>query len=128
VTESDRPGWLFRIETLGTTLVVLMIGGLVLWFKAAERESRLGLVIGTALLIYAVGLVTLALRSNSATVAWRPFALAGLIAGLVSELINAQLLLTRESLAASLTGVAIGTAHWAALRTWLLLNEKGFPP
>ena len=128
MTESDRPGWLFRIETLGTTLVVLMIGGLVLWFKAGERESRLGLVIGTALLIYAVGLVTLALRSNSATVAWRPFALAGLIAGLVSELINAQLLLTRESLAASLTGVAIGTAHWAALRTWLLLNEKGFPP
>jgi peptidoglycan/LPS O-acetylase OafA/YrhL len=120
----DRPGWLLRIETLGTTIVVLMIGGMMLWFEAAERESRVLLVIGLAVLIYATALMALGRRSDPSTVAWWPFAAAGLAAGSVAELINARLLLSHESLAAALTGVVIGTAHWIALRAWLKLGRR----
>ena len=124
MTAPDQPGWLSRIETLGTTIVVLMIGGMALWFKATERETRILLVIGSALVIYAAGLVALGRRSNPAAIAWWPFAAAGFAAGGVAELINAQLLLTRECAAAALTGVVIGTAHWVALRTWLGLTRS----
>ena len=119
-----RPGWLSRIETLGTTIVVLMIGAMVLWFKSAEREKRVVFVIGVAVLLYAAGLVVLGRRSNPATVAWWPFAAAGVVAGGVAELINARLLLSRESVAAAVTGLVIGTAHWIALRTWLRLTGR----
>lgn len=119
-----RPGWLSRIETLGTTIVVLMIGAMVLWFKSAERETRVVFVIGVAVLLYAAGLVVLGRRSNPATVAWWPFAAAGVVAGGVAELINARLLLSRESVAAAVTGLVIGTAHWIALRTWLRLTGR----
>ncbi len=124
MTESERPGWLSRVEMLGTTVVVLMIGGMVLWFKAAEQESRVLSVIATGLLIYATALVAFGRRSNPATVAWWPFAAAGLAAGAVAEAINAQFLLGRESAAAAVTGVIIGTAHWVALRTWLRLGAR----
>ena len=80
------------------------------------------LVIGSALLIYPAGLVGLGRRSDSAGVPWWPFAAAGFAAGGVAEVINAQLLLTRASVAAAVTGVVIGTAHWVALRTWLRLT------
>jgi len=124
----DRPGWLYRIETLGTTVVVLMIGGMMLWFKAAERRTRVLFVIGVAVLLYATGLLVLGRRSNPATVAWWPFAAAGLAAGGVAELINARVLLSRESVAAAVTGVVIGTAHWVALRTWLSLTGRHAGP
>jgi hypothetical protein len=123
-----QPAWLSRIEMLGTTIVVLMIGGMVLWFKSGEREPRLAFVIGSALLIYAGGLVTLARRSDPAAVAWWPFALAGLVAGAAAELINAQLMMTRECAAAAVTGVVIGTAHWVALCTWLRLTGRPTAP
>jgi len=119
-----RPGWLYRTETLGTTIVVLMIGAMVLWFKSAERETRVVFVISVAVLLYAAGLVVLGRRSNPATVAWWPFAAAGVVAGGVAELINARLLLSRESVAAAVTGLVIGTAHWVALRTWLRLTGR----
>jgi len=124
----DRPGWLYRIETLGTTVVVLMIGGMMLWFKAAERRTRVLFGIGVAVLLYATGLLVLGRRSNPATVAWWPFAAAGLAAGGVAELINARVLLSRESVAAAVTGVVIGTAHWVALRTWLSLTGRHAGP
>lgn len=119
-----RPRWLSRVETLGTTIVVLMIGAMVLWFKSAERETRVVFVIGVAVLLYAAGLVVLGRRSNPAGVAWWPFAMAGVVAGGVAELINARLLLSRESVAAAVTGLVIGTAHWIALRTWLRLTGR----
>jgi hypothetical protein len=128
MTVPDRPAWLFRIEMLGTTIVVLMIGGMVLWFKGSGQEPRLGFVIVSALLIYAAAVVTLARRSDPAAVAWWPFALAGLVAGAAAELINAQLMVTRECAAAAATGVVIGTAHWVALRTWLRLTGRPTTP
>jgi hypothetical protein len=128
MTVPDHPAWLSRVEMLGTTIVVLMIGGMVLWFKAGEREPWLAIVIASALLIYAAGLVTLARRSDPAAVAWWPFALAGLVAGAVAELVNAQLMVTRECAAAAVTGVVIGTAHWVALRAWLRLTGRPTVP
>ena len=122
---ADRSGnatWLTSVEMLGTTLVVLMIGGMVLWYEAAVRDPRLVFTIGSGLLVYVVGLVALGRRSARTIPPW-PFALAGLCAGAVAELVNAQFLLTRESAAAGLTGVVIGVAHWAALRTWLYLGR-----
>ena len=128
MTPPDQPAWLSRIETLGTTIVVLMIGGMALWFKAAAREARGLLVIGSAVVIYAAALVALGRRSNPATIAWWPFAAAGFAAGGVAELINAQLLLSRECATAALTGVVIGTAHWIALRAWLRLTGARTEP
>jgi hypothetical protein len=128
MTAPDQPAWLSRIEMLGTTIVVLMVGGMVLWSKAGERQPWLALVIGSALLIYTVGLVTLARRSDPAAVAWWPFALAGLAAGAVAELVNARLMVTRECAVAAVTGLAIGTAHWVALRAWLRLAGTSTAP
>ena len=36
-----EPSWLTSVEMLGTTVVVLLIGGMVLWYSAAAREPRL---------------------------------------------------------------------------------------
>lgn len=120
---SGKATWLTSVEMLGTTLIVLMVGGMVLWHEAAVREPRLVFTIGTGQLVYVAVLAALGRRSARAIPPW-PFALAGLCAGVVAELVHAQFLLTRESAAASVTGVVIGMAHWAALRTWLYLGRS----
>jgi hypothetical protein len=111
-----------RIELLGTTTIVLLVGGMMLWSEAVVRGPRLILTIGTAAVIYVVCLMLFGRRSDPTSAAWHPFALAGLLAGAVAELINAQFLVTRELLIAGLTGVIIGTAQWMALRVWLRLT------
>jgi hypothetical protein len=118
------PDWLTRIETLGTTLVVLLVGGMTLWYEAVERERRLMITIGVAVLLYAVALAGFGWRSAASHIAWWPFAAAGFLSGAVSELINASFLVTRELLVAAVTGVVIGTAHWIALRVWLALTGR----
>ena len=118
------PGWLTRIETLGTTAVVLMVGAMMIWYEAVRRERRLAFTIVCALLLYAGVLVLCARRSATARIPWWPFAAAGLVTGAVAELINARFLITGELLVAVLTGVVIGTAHWAALRVWVGLGER----
>ena len=115
-------GWLGSIQMLGTTIVVLMIGGMVLWLKAESRDLRLAFTIASAVVIYAGGVAVLGRRSRGARIPIRPFAIAGLCAGAIAELVNAQFLLTRECAAAGLTGAVIGLAHWAALRSWLHLS------
>ena len=60
------PGWLTRIETLGTTVVVLMVGSMMIWNEAAERGRRLMITIGCAVLVYVVVLVLSGRRSESA--------------------------------------------------------------
>jgi hypothetical protein len=119
------PGWLTRIETLGTTLVVLMVGAMMLWYEAVEREGRLVVTIASAVLLYGAVLVVAGRRSSPAGIAWWPFATAGLVTGGVAELINARFLVTVELLVAVLTGIVIGTAHWAALRVWIGAVERG---
>lgn len=118
------PGWLTRIETLGTTIVVLMVGSMMLWFEAVERERRLAVTIGSAVVLYVAALVLFGRRSEPSRIAWWPFAVAGLVTGAVAELINAKFLVTRELFVAAVTGVAIGTAHWAALRVWIRVTER----
>jgi hypothetical protein len=113
-----------RIETLGTTLVVLMVGGLMIWHEAVRREPRLVVTIGSAVLLYAGTLLFLGHRSAADRVAWWPFAGAGLVTGAVAELINARFLVTPELFLAAATGVAIGTAHWIALRVWIRLSDR----
>ena len=120
------PGWLTRIETLGTTLVVLMVGSMMIWYEAVERERRLAFTIGCAVVLYAGTLVALGRRSAPERIAWWPFAAAGLVTGAVAELINARFLVTVELPVAVATGVVIGTAHWAALRVWIGLTQP--PP
>jgi hypothetical protein len=120
------PGWLTRIETLGTTLVVLMVGGMMIWYEAVERGRRLALTIGCAVILYAGVLVLCGRRSAPERIAWWPFAAAGFVTGAVAELINARFMVTVELLVAVLTGVVIGTAHWAALRVWIGLTQP--PP
>jgi hypothetical protein len=117
-----EPSWLTSVEMLGTTVVVLMIGGMVLWYTAAARESRLVFTIGSGLLAYTCAVVAFGRRTARHVVLW-PFALAGLCAGVVMELVAAEWLLSREAGAAALTGITIGTAHWAALRVWLRLGR-----
>jgi len=119
-----RPSWLARIETLGTTIVVLMVGSMMLWYEAIEREHRLAVTIGSAVLLYVVALVVFGRRSEPSRIAWWPFAFAGLASGAMAELINAKFLVTRELFVAAATGVVIGTAHWAALRVWIRLTER----
>jgi hypothetical protein len=119
-----RPDWLSRIETLGTTVVVLMVGSMMIWHEAAVREGRLVLTIGSAVLLYVVALVVFGRRSEPSRIAWWPFAFAGLATGAVAGLINAKFLVTRELFAAAATGMVIGTAHWAALRVWIHLTER----
>ena len=98
------PGWLTRVETLGTTAVVLMVGAMMIWYEAVHRERRLAFTIGCALLLYAGVLVLCARRSSAERIAWWPFAAAGLATGAVAELINARFLVTGELLVAVLTG------------------------
>jgi hypothetical protein len=119
-----RPHWVSRIETLGTTAVVLMVGSMMIWYEAVERDRRLVFTIGSAVLFYVVVLVLFGWRSASARIAWWPFAVAGLATGTVAELINARFLVTRETFVAAATGMVIGTAHWAALRLWVRLTER----
>jgi hypothetical protein len=119
-----RPHWVSRIETLGTTAVVLMVGSMMLWSEAIERGRRLAFTIGSAVVFYVLALVLLGLRSAPDRIAWWPFAIAGLATGAVAELINARFLVTRELFIAAATGLVIGTAHWAALRVWVRLTER----
>jgi hypothetical protein len=118
------PGWLGRIETLGTTVVVLMIGAMMIWFEAVEREGRLVVTIGCAVLVYVAVLVLAGRRSEAGGIPWWPFAAAGVVTGGVAELINARFLVTIELLAAVVTGLVIGTAHWVAVRVWIGLGER----
>jgi hypothetical protein len=117
------PAWLSRIETLGTTLVVLLIGSMMLWSEALVRGWRLTITIASAALVYIVSLMMLCRRSDPNRVVGWPFVVAGFAAGAVGELINAQFLITRELLTAGLTGVAIGAAQWTALRVWVRLTR-----
>ena len=119
-----RPGWLSRIEMLGTTAVVLMVGSMMIWYEAVERDRRLAFTIGSAVLFYVVALVLFGRRSAPDRVAWWPFAFAGLATGTIAELINAKFLVTRETFVAAATGLVIGTAHWAALRVWMRLSQR----
>ena len=117
-------GWLGRIETLGTTVIVLLVGAMMIWYEAVERGSRLVVTIGCAVLLYAGVLVLCARRSDPDGIAWWPFAAAGVVTGAVAELINARFLITVELLAAVVTGLVIGTAHWVALQVWIRLGER----
>ena len=96
----------------------------MLWYEAVERERRLVVTIGSAVLLYVVALVVFGRRSDASRIAWWPFAVAGLATGAVAELINAKFLVTRELFVAAVTGVVIGTAHWAALRVWIRLTQR----
>jgi hypothetical protein len=69
------PPWLTRVETFGTTLVVLMVGAMMIWYEAVERERRLALTIGCAVVLYAGTLAVCGLRSRggpSRRPAWSP--------------------------------------------------------
>jgi hypothetical protein len=103
---------------------VLLIGGMMIWYEALERETRLAVTIGSAVLLYPLALVFFGRRSNPAHIAWWPFTLAGVAAGAVAELINAHFMVTRELLIACATGVVIGTAQWLALRVWIGLTGR----
>jgi hypothetical protein len=118
------PGWLTRIETLGTTVVVLMVGAMMIWYEAVVRGRRLVVTIGCAVILYLAVLVMSARRSSPTRISWWPFAAAGLVTGGVAELINARFLITVELLAALVTGLVIGTAHWLALRIWIGLGQR----
>lgn len=122
---SGSPWWLSRIETLGSTIVVLMVGGMVILAKAPARGPSMAMVIGSGAVVYVLVLLALGRRSPSPAVPWAPFAIAGAAAGAVAELINAEMLLTREFAAACVTGAVIGTAQWTALRTWLRVIRRG---
>jgi hypothetical protein len=118
------PGWLTRIETLGTTVVVLMVGAMMIWYEAVVRGRRLVVTISCAVILYLAVLVLSARRSSPTRISWWPFAAAGLVTGGVAELINARFLITVELLAALVTGLVIGTAHWLALRIWIGFGRR----
>ena len=120
-----RPGWLIRVETIGTTIIVLMVGSMMIWYEAAVRGRRLVLTLGCAIVLYVAVLVLLARRSEPSRIVWGPFALAGLATGAVAAMINARFLVTVELFLAAAIGVVIGTAHWAALRVWIRLSVRG---
>lgn len=124
VGAGTSPAWLRRIETLGTTVVVLMVGAMMLWYEALERERRLLATIASAVVLYVVVLVLCGRRSAPSRIAWWPFATAGIVTGGVAEMINARFLVTGELFVALVTGLVIGTAHWAALRVWIGLGER----
>ena len=109
---------------LGTTVVVLMVGSMMLWHEAIERGRWLVITIGSALLLYSTMVVVLGGRSDPSRVAWWPFAAAGAVTGAVAELINARFLVTEELFVAAVTGLVIGTAQWAALRIWIRLRAR----
>jgi hypothetical protein len=74
---------------LGTTIVVLLIGSMMLWSEGVVRGSRL---------------VGFGRSSDPDGIAWWPFIGAGFVAGAVAELINAQFMVTGELVMAGLTG------------------------
>jgi hypothetical protein len=108
---------------LGTTIVVLLIGSMMLWSEAVIRGKRLIFTIASAGLLYVAGLTIFGRSSESHSIAWWPFIAAGFIAGAVAELINAQFMVTSEMLSAGLTGVVIGLAQWTALRVWIRVRR-----
>ena len=108
---------------LGTTIVVLLIGSMMLWSEAVVHGKRLTITLASAGLIYAASLVVFGRSSQSNGIAWWPFILAGFVAGAVAELINAQFMVTSEMLMAGLTGAVIGTAQWTALRVWIRVRR-----
>ena len=116
---------MYGIQKLGTTLVVLLIGSMMLWSEAVVRGWRLTITIASAAVVYVVALMLFGRRSDPAGIGWWPFAVAGFGAGAVGELINAKFLVTPELLTAGLTGLVIGTAQWAALRIWIQLTKGG---
>lgn len=120
----EVPVWLSRIEMLGTTVIVLLVGSLMIWYEAIQRGPQLGLTIGSGAVVYSLALVLLGRRSDPRRVAWWPFAVAGMSAGAVAELINAQFMVTQELLLACATGIVIGTAQWTALRVWIGLTRS----
>ena len=124
VTPNRPPAWLHRFQMLGTTVTVLLVGGMMIWHEALDHGLWLGATIGTAAVVYTTGLVLAGLKSDPDRVAWWPFALAGLAAGAAAELVNAQFVVTRELFLAAVTGVVIGTAHWTALWIWIRLNQR----
>jgi hypothetical protein len=117
--------WMTRIETLGTTMVVLMIGSMTIWYQAVARDRRLAVTIGCAVVLYIAVLVFCGRRSESGVIPWWPFAAAGVVTGAVAELIDARFLVTVELLVAVVTGLVIGTAHWGALRVWIRMRRAG---
>jgi hypothetical protein len=121
--ELTIPDWLSRIEMLGTTIIVLLIGSMMIWYEAVVRGPRLALSIASAALVFVVCLVVFGRRSDPNNIAWWPFVVAGLAAAAVAELINAQFMVTSEMLMAGLTGVGIGTAQWTALRGWIRVRR-----
>ena len=122
---SRRPDWLTRIEMLGTTLTVLLVGGMMIWHEAIQHGAWLAVTIGSAGVLYVAGVAVAGLRSDPNRISWWPFALAGAGAGATAELVNAQFVVTRELLLAAVTGVVIGTAQWSALWIWIRLNQRG---
>jgi hypothetical protein len=108
---------------LGTTIVVLLIGSMMLWSEAVVRGKRLTVTIASAGLLYAAGLVVFGRSSDPNSIAWWPFIVTGFVAGTVAELINAQFMVTGELLMAGLVGVVIGTAQWTALRVWIRIRR-----
>lgn len=120
---SRRPEWLWSVEMLGTTVVVLMISAAILWGRADDPGAWLGVGLGAGVLVYVAVVVGLSRGAASPGVAWWPFAVAGAAAGGVAEIINAEFLISREFAAAIVTGGVIGMAQWVALRTWLRLTR-----
>jgi hypothetical protein len=105
--------------------VVLLIGSMMLWSEAVVRGPRLVITIASAALVYLISLGVMGRGTARPAIAWWPFAVAGFAGGAVGELINAKFLITRELLIAGLTGIAIGTAQWTALRVWIRLRRGG---
>jgi len=91
----------------------------------AELREELGRL-ATGLLGGLAVLVLAGRRSEAGGIPWWPFASAGVVTGGVAELLNARFLVTIELLAAVVTGLVIGTAHWVAVRVWIGLGER--PP
>lgn len=120
---SRRPEWLWSVEMLGTTVVVLMISAALLWGRADAPGAWLAVGLAAGVLVYVAVVVGLVRSTPSSGIAWWPFAAAGAAAGGVAEIINAEFLISREFAAAIVTGGVIGTAQWVALRIWLRLTR-----
>src|SRR3989442_3246828 len=103
--EGDRRrqrSWLLRVEMLGTTVVVLMIGALMLWFKAVVHDSHSMLTVGGGLLVYAMGVVGFGHPYSPSSVSVWPFLLAGAVGGGLAAPVNAPILGTPACLGARL--------------------------
>jgi hypothetical protein len=112
------------MEMLGTTITVLLVGGMMMWYEAIQHGARLVVTIGSAAILYVGGMAVAGRRSDPRRISWWPFALAGAGAGAAAELVNAQFMITRELLLAAVTGGVVGTAHWTALWIWIRLNDR----